>query len=198
MTTTSTMSGFTMPPTSTAQKSSGLANSIPNKTPSSSLTSRTAISGLSNRIPIIPKSNPTLRRSISDSSRVVPSPAVSAKSDHQIVEPELEAAMHKLLKADALEHFFQCFDGNALLVFIAFHFIANEAKKVQGIQYRIDHGRGPRHNQRTAGCNDAVRLAQHLIRFGEMLENRKHHHVIELPIGKREPRTQISAHALPA
>ena len=106
--------------------------------------------------------------------------------------------MNEFLKADALEHLLESFDGNAFLMFVAFHFIADQVQSVQNIQNRINHRGRPGHNQRAAWREDSMRLAKHLFGLGEMLQNGEHHDVIELAIRQRQRRTQISAHALPA
>src|SRR5271154_170447 len=101
--------------------------------------------------------------------------------------------MNKFLKTDVSEHLLKRFDGNSFLVLVAFHFVADQMQPVEHIQNWINHCRWPCHDQRTARREDSIRFAKYLLGLGEMLQNSKHHDLIETGIRQGKRLTQIAA-----
>src|SRR5437016_5476609 len=106
--------------------------------------------------------------------------------------------MKESLESDTLQHALQVVHGDALLVFVAFHFFADQVKRVQHIEHRIDQRGRPSQNERAAGTDDAMRFAEHGLGIRQMLQHCQHHDVVEARVWKWQRRAEIGANALPA
>ena len=71
------------------------------------------------------------------------------------------------------------------------HLITDNAGAVEEIEQRIDGGAGPGDDQRTAGLQDAVNLAESSRGLGQVLQNRQHYGVIEISGFDRQTRGDI-------
>jgi hypothetical protein len=121
-----------------------------------------------------------------------------ADCGHEIVQAELELAVEEAAEADAMQHLLKLLGGNAFLMLIAFHFVADQADRVQDAQNGIDTAGRPSQYERAFGRKDAMRLAKKRFRFGEMLQHGQHYDVIELSRLQRQRLANVGSDALPA
>jgi len=122
---------------------------------------------------------------------------LSTSGNHEVVQPKFKSPVKQLPEADFLQRGAKSFDGNALLMFVALHLIADQAERVENPKNWINETGGPSENQRSFRSQDAECLSKDGFGLLEMLKHGEHHHVVELPISKRQRRAQIAMNALP-